>query len=94
MLIDYVVFGTLVIVALAATFVGTRRRRADRLSGDLAVPFPFAGDGSTGTNGTHHSGHSDFGGSDGGGGAHEGGPDGGGGSDGGGGFDGGGGHHH
>jgi hypothetical protein len=90
MLIEYVVFAALVFAALAATFVGMRRRRRDMLSGDHSVTFPLAADGSSSTEGAHHSVHSggDF---DGGGGSHGGGFDGSGGSHGGS-FDGGGGH--
>lgn len=92
MLIEYVASGALVVAALVATFVGLRRRRADRLTADPAATFPYIGSGSVGFEGTHHSGHSGLGsGIGGGGGSFGGAGDGGGGSGGGGGFDGGGG---
>jgi hypothetical protein len=89
MLIEYVAFGALVVAALVATFVGLRRRRADRLTADPTATFPYIGSGTSGF-GTHHSGHSGLG-SNGGGGSFGGAGDVGGGSGGGGGVDGGGG---
>lgn len=93
MLIEYAIFGALVGLAVAATVVGLRRRRADVLSGDPAETFPYIG-GSSGTEGTHHTGHTGVDGSIDGGGGSQAGFDGGGVSHGGGGFDGGGGQHH
>lgn len=94
MLIEYIVFAALVIVALAATFVGIGRRRTEMLSGNVATTTPYIDSGSASADGTHQPGHSELSGSiDEGGGAHFGGFDGGGGSHGGGGFDGGGGHN-
>lgn len=43
MLIEYVASGALVVAALVATFVGLRRRRADRLTADPAATFPYIG---------------------------------------------------
>jgi hypothetical protein len=101
MLIEYVVFGALIVMVLVATLVGMRRRRADLTSADPAATFPYIGDGSAGAEVTHHPGHAELdgsphggGGFDGGGGSHGGGGfDGAGGSHEGGGFDGGGGHN-
>jgi uncharacterized membrane protein YgcG len=90
MSIEYVAAGALVIAALAAVFVGLRRRRADALSGAPVATVPHVDRGSEGGEGTHHGPHW-LGGSEGGGASDGGGFDGGGGSDGGGGFDGGGG---
>jgi hypothetical protein len=44
MLVEYVAFGTLVIVALVATFIGLRRRRAEAVV-DPSAAIPFLGDG-------------------------------------------------
>jgi uncharacterized membrane protein YgcG len=90
MLTEYAAAGSLVIAALAAAFVGLRRRRADFLSGSPAATLPHVDRSSAGGEGTYHGSHW-LGGSEGGGASHGGGFDGGGGSDGGGGFDGGGG---
>jgi hypothetical protein len=57
MLIEYVVFGALVVMVLVATFVGVRRRHADRLSGEPVGNFPYIGNVSASTEGTHHVGH-------------------------------------
>lgn len=96
MLIEYLVFGMLVVMALVATFVGLRRRRLDMPADDPSAAFPYTGEGTAGIEGGHHTGHvslhSD--GADGSGGAHCVGSEGGAGSHDGGNFEGGGGHHH
>jgi hypothetical protein len=87
MLVEYVAFGTLVIVALVATFIGWRRRRAEAVV-DPSATIPFLGDGgasaghssthSHDSGGFHHGGGSDGGGFfDGSGGSHGGGSHGG-----------------
>jgi hypothetical protein len=92
MLVEYIVFGALVLAALLATFVGVRRRRAETVL-DPSINLPFLSEGTSSTSdGATHPHHS--GGFHDGGGSHAGGSfDGSGGSHGGG-SHGGGGHGH